>query len=123
MSYYMHNVPGRLRIKSPVIKNNKYVADEVRKSISMLQGVDSVDINLTTGSLLVTYDSSSAKHGDIVDILQRKGYFDISKASTNDEYLHRAASKAGAMIGKSILGTFAEMAFKGTPLSFLALLI
>lgn len=119
----MHNVPGRLRLKSPVIKNNKYVADEVKQSISMLQGVDNVDINLTTGSLLVNYNAKSIKHRDIVDILERKGYFDASKAATNDEYLQKAASKAGAIIGKSILGTVAEVALKGTPLSFLAMLI
>ncbi len=123
MSYYMHNVPGRLRIKSPVIKNNKNVADELKKSLSTLHGIATVDINLTTGSLLVNYNSKSVKHMDIVDILQRKGYFDASKAATNDEYLHSAASKAGALIGKSIFGTFAGMALEGTPLAFLAILI
>lgn len=123
MSYYMHNVPGRLRIKSPVIKNNKTVADELKKSLSMLYGVATVDINLTTGSLLVNYNSKLVKQMDIVDILQRKGYFDASKAATNDEYLHRAASKAGAVIGKSIFSTFAGMVLKETPLSFLAILI
>jgi copper chaperone CopZ len=123
MSYYMHNVPGRLRIKSPVIKNNKNVADELKKTLSMLHGIATVDINLTTGSLLVNYNSMSVKHTDIVDILQRKGYFDASKAVNNDEYLHKAASKAGAVIGKSIFGAFAGMALEGTPLAFLAILI
>jgi copper chaperone CopZ len=119
----MHNVPGRLRVKSPIIKNNKTVADELKKSLSTLYGVATVDINLTTGSLLVNYNSKSIKHTDIVDILQRKGYFDASKAATNDEYLHRAASKAGAIIGKSIFSTFTGMALERTPLSFLAVLI
>lgn len=123
MSYYIHNVPGRLRIKSPVIKNNRNVADELKKTLSMLYGISTVDINLTTGSLLINYNSKSVKHTDIVDILQRKGYFDASKAQTNDEYLHRAASRAGAIIGKSIFGTFAGMALERTPLAFLAILI
>lgn len=123
MSYYMHNVPGRLRIKSPIIKNNKNVADELKKTLSMLHGIAAVDINLTTGSLLVNYNSKSIKHIDIVDILQRNGYFDASKAVTNDEYLHKAASKAGAVIGKTIFNTFAGMALEGTPLSFLSILI
>jgi copper chaperone CopZ len=123
MSYYMHNVPGRLRIKSPVIKNNKNVANELKKTLSTLYGVATVDINLTTGSLLVNYNYKVVKHTDIVDILQRKGYFDASKAVSNDEYIQRAASKAGALIGKSIFGTFAGRALEGTPLSFLAILI
>lgn len=123
MSYYIHNVPGRLRIKSPVIKNNKTVADELKKSLSTLYGVAAVDINLTTGSVLINYNPKSIKHFDIVDIMQQKGYFDASKAITNDEYIHKAASKAGAVIGKSIFSTFAGMALEGTPLSFLAILI
>jgi len=123
MSYYIHNVPGRLRIKSPAIKNNKNVADELKKSLSTLYGVAAVDINLITGSLLVNYNSNAVKHTDIVDILQRKGYFDASKATNNDEYLHQAASKAGAVIGKSIFSTLAGMALERTPLSFLAILI
>jgi len=123
MSYYMHNVPGRLRIKSPVIKNNKKMANEVKKTLDMLPGIAAVDINLTTGSLLINYNSKSVNHMDIVDILQRNGYFDASKAVNNDEYIHRAASKAGAFIGKSIFSTFAGMALEGTPLAFLAVLI
>jgi copper chaperone CopZ len=123
MSYYMHNVPGRLRIKSSVIKNNKTVADELKKSLSTLYGVTTVDINLITGSVLVNYNSNFVKHTDFVDILQGKGYFDNSKALTNDEYIHKTASKAGTVIGRLIFGTFAGMALKETPLSFLAILI
>lgn len=123
MNYYMHNIPGRLRIKSPVIKNNKAVADELKKSLSTLYGVATVDINLTTGSLLINYNTKSIKQSDILNILQQKGYFDATKAMTNDEYIHKAASKAGSVIGKSIFSTFAGMALKETPLSFLAILL
>jgi len=123
MSYYMHNVPGRLRIKSPVIKNNKTVADELKKGLSTLYGVATVDINLITGSLLINYNSKFVKYTEIVGILQRKGYFDPSKALTNDEYIHKAASKAGSVIGRSVFSTFTGMALERTPLSFLAILI
>ncbi len=123
MSYYIHNVPGRLRIKSPIIKNNKHVADELKKSLSTMQGIAIVDINPTTGSLLVNYNHKIVKHNDIVDLLQRKGYFDASKAVTNDEYLQKAAEKAGNIIGKSIFSTFTGMALEKTPFSFLTILI
>jgi len=123
MSYYIHNVPGRLRIKSPVIKNNKDIADELKKSLSTIQGIAAVDINPTTGSLLVNYNYKIVKYNDIVDLLQRKGYFDASKAINNDEYLQRAAEKAGNIIGKSMFSTFAGMALEKTPFSFLTILI
>ncbi|MCX7794143.1 MAG: hypothetical protein N2257_07065 [Thermodesulfovibrionales bacterium] len=123
MNYYIHNIPGRLRIKSPVIKNNRSAADDIRKSLSSLYGIATVEINMITGSLLVNYNHKMIKHTDIIDILERKGYFDSSKAITNDEYIHKAASKAGAVIGKSLFSTFAGMALERTPLSFLTILI
>ncbi|OPY77836.1 MAG: hypothetical protein A4E64_00978 [Syntrophorhabdus sp. PtaU1.Bin058] len=95
MSYYIHDVPGRLRMKSPVIKRNRFVAEEVEKLIGGVDGVDNVNINLTTGSLLVNYDPKTTKHHEIINLLQGKGYFDQSKAMTNDQYIHNAASKMG----------------------------
>lgn len=123
MSYYIHHVPGRLRIKSPVLKNNNSVVEELKKSLSTLHGIGTVDINLTTGSLLVNYNKKAINYTEIVSLLERKGYFDSSKALTNDDYLYRAASKAGSVIGKSIFNTFTGMALKETPLSFLTILL
>lgn len=123
MNYYIHHVPGRLRIKSPIIKNNKYIAEELKKSLSTLYGVATVDINLTTGSILINYNKTAISSNEIINLLERKGYFDSSKALTNDDYIHQAASKAGALIGKSIFSSFTGMALKDTPLSFLTILI
>jgi len=123
MSFYMHNTPGRLRIKSPLVKRNENVSYEVRKILGATNGIATVDVNLTTGSLLINYNPKVIKHHDIVDLLHRNGYFDKAKAVTHDEYIHSAASKAGSFIGKSVLGSVLGMALEGTPLSLLALLI
>ena len=123
MSFYMHNTPGRLRIKSPIVKRNENVSYEVRKILGATNGIAAVDVNLTTGSLLINYNPKVIKHDDIVDLLHRNGYFDKAKAVTHDEYIHSAASKAGSFIGKSVLGSVLGMALEGTPLSLLALLI
>lgn len=123
MSYYIHNVQGRLRIKSPAIKRNKNAMVILKNTLSTLNGIESVDINPTTGSIVVNYNPTSIQKTHIVNILEKNGYFDQSKAITNDEYLHRAASRAGMLIGKSLLSTFAGIALKETPLSFLTLLI
>ena len=123
MSHYIHNVPGRLRVKSPAVKRNQDAADEIKKSLSTLQGIATVDINLTTGSILVNYNAKTIHHEDIVRLLQRKGYFDPSKAINNDEYIHQAASKAGDVVGRAIFGTFIETALEGSALSLLTFLI
>lgn len=93
MSFYIHNTPGRLRIKSPIIRRNENASYEVRKILGATNGIATVDANLTTGSLLINYNPKVIKHDDIIDLLQRKGYFDKDKAVTHDQYIKGAASK------------------------------
>jgi copper chaperone CopZ len=123
MSYYIHNVPGRLRIKSPIVRRNDNAASEIRKALSEMSGIATVDINLTTGSILINYNPKVVKSKDIVALLQRKGYFDAGKAQTNDQYIKTAASKAGSVLGKAVLGTFVEKAFEGSALSIIGILL
>jgi len=123
MSYYVHNVPGRLRIKSPVIKRNKNAEYELKMALSTVEGIATVNINLTTGSLLVNYNPKTVKSMDIINLLEQRGYIDKSKIITNDQYIHAAASKAGKIVGKAVFGLFAEKAFEGSALSLLAVLI
>jgi len=123
VSYYIHNVPGRLRLKSPIIKKNGNLADEIRKTLSTMNGIATVDINLTTGSLLVNYNPKTTSHKDIISILQRKGYFDATRATTNEQYIHHVASKAGHIVGKAVLGAFVQEALEGSAFSLLAALL
>ena len=123
MSHYMHNVPGRLRVKSPAIRKNTDAADDIRKVLSTMTGIATVDINLTTGSVLINYNPATVQYQDIVGTLQRKGYFDASKAINHDQYIQRAAAKAGNIVGKAVFGTFVEKALEGSALSLITLLI
>jgi len=119
----MHNVPGRLRVKSPLLKRNSAACDDIRKALSTIQGIAAVDFNLTTGSLLINYNHRTSKPEDIIGLLERKGYFDRTKATTNERYIHAAAEKTGRVIGKAALGMAIEKAFEGSALSLLAILI
>src|SRR5271169_1831579 len=123
MSYYMHNVPGRLRVKSPFLKRNAAAADELKKALSTIHGIATVEFNLTTGSLLINYNHRMAKPEDIIGLLERKGYFDRTKATTNEAYIHTAAAKTGRVIGKAALGMALEKALEGSALSLISLLI
>lgn len=119
----MHSVPGRLRVKSPQLKRNSAAADELRKALSTMQGIATVDFNLTTGSLLINYNKKTTKHEDIIGLLERKGYFDRTKAESNEGYIQAAAGKTGRVIGKFALGMAIEKAFEGSALSLISLLI
>ncbi len=93
MTCYMHHLPGRLRIRTPLVRNNRDAAAEVEDLLRRTAGVDGVTINLTTGSCLVKYNPSKAKHDDIVSMLAARGYVDRSKVVTHDEYFEGIASK------------------------------
>lgn len=56
MKFYIHDIPGRLRVKSPLLKNNQKAEFELRKALSTLEGIGVVETNLITGSILINYN-------------------------------------------------------------------
>jgi copper chaperone CopZ len=123
MDYYIHKVPGRLRVKSPLVKSNQDKAVEVENLLKGCSGVHTVSVNPLTGSIIVNYDFKAVSDHSIVDLLEHHGYFRSDKALTNDEYIHGAVSKAGHVVWNAVLGSFVGLALEGTPLSFLSVLV
>lgn len=50
-----HATPGRVRFRIPSLSGNSRDADLIREKLSTLRGVESVDVNPVTGSVLVLY--------------------------------------------------------------------
>lgn len=122
MNHYIHQIPGRLRIKSPILKREQYHR-EVRELLSTLKGIEAADLNPTTGSVTILYDPAQIHGEDIEKAFQRRGYFDRSQAITNDQYIHNLVSKAGQIVSRALFGSAAGVALEGTGLSFLTVLI
>lgn len=123
MSYYCHSTPGRLRIKTPIVKQNPVEVEKVRGMLESLSGVDAVSINALTGSITINYSGSATDSESILSILKEKGYYRISPIEEQEHPVEDAVSKVGTAMGKAIVGAFVEKAFEGSMLSFLALLI
>lgn len=119
----MHNVPGRLRIKTPFIKGREKSAQHVAVFLRQIRGVFSISTNTVTGSVVINYDQNRITVGDLLKILQTRGIFDPSKAVTNEQYIHNTASRAGNIVYKAFLGTIVEQTLQGSPLALLGLLI
>ena len=123
MECYVHNVPGRLRIKNSLFKNSS-VHYEVRKAlVNMGHGIGTAEFNTTTGSLLINYDPTRIHHQDILNALAVAGFYHPEKTITNDQVIHQATSKAFNVVTKAVTGAFLETALQGTGLSFLAILL
>jgi copper chaperone CopZ len=123
MSYYVHQVPGRLRIKSPSIKGNPKEAVAVEDLLQSMDGIKTTAVNTLTGSVVVNYDSRMVTDQKILSRLTELGHFNPAQAKTSDEYLQGAFSTAGEIVWKAFFGSFVDTALAGTPISFISVLI
>ncbi len=57
MSCYVHDVPGRLRVRMPETKGNAIIASKLVNRLNALEGITSVKANAVTGSILIRYDA------------------------------------------------------------------
>jgi copper chaperone CopZ len=123
LEYYIHSVPGRLRIKSPALKRNQAGTKQVEVLLRGFAGVTRTSTNPLTGSIVVNYDQSSINQKEVIDLLEKAGHFRPEKALTNDEYIHDAASRAGKLVWDAVFGSFVGAALEGTPLAMLSVLV
>ncbi len=56
---YVHHIPGRIRVRSTLVKHNPACARMVENWIRSIEGVHGVVINPTTGSILIHYRSGA----------------------------------------------------------------
>jgi hypothetical protein len=71
---YFHHVPGRLRVRSSLVKGNERQASSAKAWLHSLPGVLSAEANTLTGSLTLRYDTSLT-HGDtLLAALKQAGY-------------------------------------------------
>jgi copper chaperone CopZ len=60
----VHAIPGRVRVKIARLKENPVLAREVQGQLSAVQGIQQVEVNPVTGSVLVLYDRTALESLD-----------------------------------------------------------
>jgi hypothetical protein len=123
MSYYVHHIPGRLRIKTPSLKGNPAKACELEQQLKAIYGAEAVYANALTGSVLINYDTGSVSGDEILDTISKAGHFDPARATTQDWSMEQHLSKAGSVIGRALLGIAIGELFEGSPLALLTAII
>ncbi|MFO7738064.1 MAG: hypothetical protein R6V46_06325 [Desulfatiglandaceae bacterium] len=123
MNYYVHNVPGRLRVKIPKIKSSKRHCRKVERLFRDLDGIENAAVNELTGSVVIHYDTSIRQPEEILAIFEENDYLDKSQVMSNEKHLQTAAAKAGQAVGRALFGWAIGRALEANGLSFLAILI
>jgi Heavy metal associated domain 2 len=57
-----HQVPGRIRMKVPSAKGNPEQLEEYKATLSLIPGIEQVEVNPETGSIVLKYDPD--RHDD-----------------------------------------------------------
>jgi len=123
MKYYLHETPGRLRIKIPGLRGNHQAIHILQDELAAFHGVQDVTVNAVTGSVIILRDPEIARTWTILSLLQSLGYIDERMVPATDAGSDAALSKVGTFLGKAIFGMAVERALAPTGLSFLAALI
>jgi copper chaperone CopZ len=73
MTHHFHHVPGRMRVKSQLLKGNESGARHVREHLGRVGGVIAVEASTVTGSVVVRYDAAVVKGEVLLEQLHRLG--------------------------------------------------
>ena len=123
MTYYIHNIPGRLRVKTPILKKNPTQIERVRQILQSIPGVYETEFNSVTGSVVIQYDTQRIESEQIVSVLKEEGYIDLVKAINNDQYIQRLVAGVGKAVSRSVSEAILDMTIGNTPLSFVTVFI
>ncbi len=117
MSYYIHHVPGRLRIQTACLRRAECRA-RLGKMLEELSGIDSHSHNDKIGSVLIHYDTARLNADDILYHLYKAGCLDspisaVPTAPAGGDLVQQA----GALFGNALFGTLLRKSVETSVLS------
>lgn len=103
MEYYIHYVPGRIRIQTPKLHDNAGNAEEFEKFVQRVEGITAVETRTITGSAIIHFDEERINCEQIIGILEKNAYFSLADAETSDEVIEKATEKVLGVAEKIIV--------------------
>lgn len=117
MSYYIHHVPGRLRIRTARLHRADCQA-KLGKMLGELPGIDSYSHNAKAGSALIHYDIARLSADDILYHLYKAGCLDSAiSTSPATSASGNLVKQAGALFGSALFGTLLRKSVETSVLS------
>lgn len=125
MAYFIHHVPGRLRVKSQKLKRNESFGRIIRDHLGRFDGVLSVELSVVTGSVVILYDTELTSAQAILEFLQTTGFsqdpgqapaFAAAPAAV-------ARSSSGPRVSDKVLNKIVETVIERSAVALIAALI
>ncbi len=117
---YLHQLPGRLRLRSDVLKQNPKLASQLLTAIGMMPGVRSVEVSIVTGSVLVHHDPLRVSSDQVLAALRGHGVVHDATAPAT------ASSKGPSLpgtIGNAVLAAVLQQALERAVLGLVSILL
>lgn len=96
-----HQSPGRLRLQVPSQKGNAHFFQSVVNSLSNLPGIERIEVNPVTGSILLLH---STDLGKIAQFAHEKGLFSTESGKEHVSSFHQSAVKAFNVLEGQVKG-------------------
>jgi hypothetical protein len=109
----LHVTPGRLRVRSTVLKRNASRARRVEAELAGLPNVTLARVNVTTGSITLQFDPSHWTAAELIALLRERGYLTEvwieRRAATREQ--RDMFTQCCTLIGKELLATAISQIF------------
>ena len=102
-----HHLPGRLRLRSAVLKGNALASEEARRHLAQIDGVTSARANPLTGSVLLEYDPNVIAPTNVSDVLAAHGYA-LRATEAETEAGAGWADRLASMVKDRVINALAE---------------
>lgn len=106
MTSYIHHTPGRLRVRSALIKRDAAAAERVRQVLISHPGVSAVDASPVTGSITIRYVPDQVEHRHLLSVLEGHGH--LGPAAAAPAGPAALGERIGAKVGSMLLEKLVE---------------
>jgi hypothetical protein len=121
--HYLHHLPGRLRVRTPILKRNPQKAVEVQTFLENTRGVKFVKLNPVTGSVMILYTPSEIPGSALIESMTDAGYVRPDLALAAERNLDEAMSRAGRVLARAAAGVVLDQLLADSPLGLIAVIV
>jgi hypothetical protein len=99
-AFVTHLTSGRLRLKIPSARGDRDYLAEIGRKLSGIAGVNRIEINPATGSILILYDSLGLE--GLSDFALEQGLFELTTVGPQKEPLSKRIVKPLSEVSASV---------------------